>query len=54
MTAAMILDATKPCAPAEWPPRAQVPEDEVDAVDLDRILQQYSSRRPERQPAGAR
>ncbi len=54
MTAAMILDATKPCAPAEWPPRAQVPEDEIDAVDLDRILQPYSSRRPERQPAGAR
>jgi 2,5-furandicarboxylate decarboxylase 1 len=35
--AAMVIDATKPPLPAQYPPRALVPEDAVDRVDLDRI-----------------
>jgi 2,5-furandicarboxylate decarboxylase 1 len=34
MHAAMILDATRPLPPADFPPRAQVPPALVDAVDL--------------------
>jgi 2,5-furandicarboxylate decarboxylase 1 len=34
MHAAMILDATRPLPPADFPPRAQVPPVLVDAVDL--------------------
>jgi len=41
MMPAVIIDATKPCAPAEFPPRAVVPEEFVNAVDLDRILKPY-------------
>ena len=54
MMPVMIMDATKPCAPNWFPPRAQVPEDEIDAVDLERLLKPYSSRTPTREPAGAR
>lgn len=42
MMAAMIMDATKPLPPAEFPPRVQVPADLVDAVDLSRLLEPYS------------
>ncbi len=54
MMPVMIMDATKPCAPNWFPPRAQVPEDEIDAVDLERLLKPYSSRTPTREPAGTR
>ncbi len=54
MMPVMIMDATKPCAPNWFPPRAQVPEDEIDAVDLERLLKPYSTRTPTREPAGAR
>ncbi len=40
-TAAMIIDATKPAPPAQYPPRALVPEDAVAAVDLDRIVRPF-------------
>jgi 2,5-furandicarboxylate decarboxylase 1 len=36
--AAMVLDATKPGPPVPYPERAKVPESEVEAVDLDGIL----------------
>lgn len=36
--AAMIIDATKPAPPAAYPPRAMVPKDVVDAVDLDTMI----------------
>ncbi len=54
MMPAMILDATKPCAPGWWPPRAQVPEDMIDAVDLEKLLKPFSLHRPTREPAGTR
>jgi 2,5-furandicarboxylate decarboxylase 1 len=41
MMPAMIMDATKPLPPADFPPRVAVPTDFVDAVDLDRLLQPY-------------
>lgn len=43
MMPAVIIDATKPAPPAQFPPRALVPEDAVNAVDLDRILKPYRS-----------
>ena len=52
--AKMIIDATKPAAPNWYPPRAQVPEDQIDAVDLEKLLKPYSTRRPAREPAGSR
>jgi 2,5-furandicarboxylate decarboxylase 1 len=54
MMPAMIIDATKPAAPNWYPPRAQVPEDQIDAVDLEKLLKPYSTRRPAREPAGSR
>jgi 2,5-furandicarboxylate decarboxylase 1 len=42
MMPVMILDATKPLPPAQWPPRAQVPTELVDAVNLERLLKPYS------------
>jgi 2,5-furandicarboxylate decarboxylase 1 len=54
MMPVMIMDATKPCAPNWFPPRAQVPEDMIDAVDLEKLLKPYSSRVPTREPAGSR
>jgi 2,5-furandicarboxylate decarboxylase 1 len=41
MMPAMIMDATKPLPPADFPPRVAVPAEMVDAVDLDRLLQPY-------------
>jgi hypothetical protein len=37
----MIMDATKPLPPADFPTRVQVPTAVVDAVDLERLLQPY-------------
>jgi 2,5-furandicarboxylate decarboxylase 1 len=54
MMPAMIIDATKPAPPGWWPPRAQVPEDMVDAVDLEKLLKPYTTRRPTREPTGTR
>jgi len=42
MISAMIIDATKPLAPAIFPPRAQVPPELVDAIDLDQVAQPFS------------
>jgi 2,5-furandicarboxylate decarboxylase 1 len=39
---AMVIDATKPAPPAVYPPRALVPEDAVDRVDLSRIVKPFS------------
>ena len=39
---AMVIDATKPAPPAVYPPRALVPEDAVNAVDLERIIKPFS------------
>lgn len=41
MMGVMILDATKPLPPAQFPPRALVPDEIVDAVDLGRMLKPY-------------
>ena len=41
MMGAMILDATKPLPPAEFPPRAQVPEESLAEVDLPRMLKPF-------------
>jgi 2,5-furandicarboxylate decarboxylase 1 len=54
MMSAMIIDATKPAPPNWWPPRAQVPEEMIEAVDLERLLQPYTSRAERREPAGVR
>jgi len=54
MMSAMIIDATKPAPPNWWPPRAQVPEEMIEAVDLERLLQPYASRAERREPAGVR
>jgi 2,5-furandicarboxylate decarboxylase 1 len=40
---AMVIDATKPAPPAVYPPRALVPGDAVDAVDLARIIKPFTS-----------
>jgi len=40
---AIIVDATKPAPPADYPPRAQVPPEVVRAVDLDALLEPYMS-----------
>jgi 2,5-furandicarboxylate decarboxylase 1 len=42
MMGAMVLDATKPLAPAQFPPRAQVPGEIVDRVDLDAMLRAFT------------
>jgi len=42
MMGAMILDATKPLPPAEFPPRAQVPEEALNGVDLQRMLKPFT------------
>jgi hypothetical protein len=34
MITAMVIDATKPVAPAAYPPRAIVPASAVDAADI--------------------
>jgi 2,5-furandicarboxylate decarboxylase 1 len=39
---AIIVDATKPAPPAQYPPRAQVPTETVRQVDLDALLEAYS------------
>jgi hypothetical protein len=54
MMPVMIMDATKPAAPNWFPPRAQVPEDEIDAVDLEKLLKPYSTRTGSRTPMPAR
>jgi 2,5-furandicarboxylate decarboxylase 1 len=41
MMPAVIIDATKPVPPAEFPPRALVPQELVDAVDLDTWIKPY-------------
>jgi 2,5-furandicarboxylate decarboxylase 1 len=41
MMPAVILDATKPLAPAQFPPRAQVPEEAIAGVDLGRLLRRF-------------
>jgi len=41
MMGAMILDATKPLPPAQFPPRAQVPDEAVNAVNLDSLIKPY-------------
>lgn len=41
MMSVMILDATKPLAPAQFPPRALVPAEAVARVDLPRMLKPY-------------
>ena len=51
MMAAMILDATKPLPPAQFPPRAQVPEEAIAAVDLDRVLKAFEGTRSSATPA---
>ncbi|MEA2639507.1 MAG: 2,5-furandicarboxylate decarboxylase 1, partial [Chloroflexota bacterium] len=43
MVTAMIIDATKPLPPAEFPVRVGVPADAVAAVDLDAIVRPYVS-----------
>jgi 2,5-furandicarboxylate decarboxylase 1 len=40
---AMVIDATKPAPPAKYPPRALVPEEHVDRVDLERIIRPFST-----------
>lgn len=40
-TAAMIIDATKPAPPVKYPPRAVVPDEIVDAVNLEELLHEY-------------
>jgi 2,5-furandicarboxylate decarboxylase 1 len=44
MMGVMILDATKPLSPAQFPPRAVVPEEAVATVDLERMLRPYQGR----------
>jgi 2,5-furandicarboxylate decarboxylase 1 len=36
-SSAIIIDATKPAPPVPYPPRTQVPDDEVNRVDLDTL-----------------
>ncbi|HEY3118136.1 MAG TPA: UbiD family decarboxylase [Chloroflexota bacterium] len=43
MISALIIDATKPLPPAAFPPRAQVPRELVDAIDLDQIAQPFDA-----------
>jgi 2,5-furandicarboxylate decarboxylase 1 len=43
---AMVIDATKPAPPAVYPPRTLVPEEAVNAVDLERIIKPFSLRSP--------
>src|SRR5262249_59428092 len=39
---AIIVDATKPAPPADYPPRALVPAEMIAAVDLDGLLEPYT------------
>jgi 2,5-furandicarboxylate decarboxylase 1 len=41
---AMVIDATKPAPPAVYPPRTLVPDDAVNAVDLERIIKPFNPR----------
>lgn len=50
----MIMDATKPAPPNWYPPRAQVPEEDIAAVDLERLLKPYEARATSGEPSGAR
>lgn len=43
MTTKMILDATKPAPPAEFPERAMVPAEVLDRIDLKEYLQPYEA-----------
>ena len=38
----IILDATKPLSPAQFPPRAQVPDEAMAAIDLERMLKPFT------------
>ncbi|MBX5489679.1 MAG: UbiD family decarboxylase [Chloroflexi bacterium] len=54
MMPVVIMDATKPAPPNWFPPRAQVPEEQIAAVDLDRLLRPFDQRAALGQAAGAR
>ena len=41
MTAAMIVDATKPVPLIPYPPRAKVPQEVVDKIDLDKLVKEF-------------
>jgi 2,5-furandicarboxylate decarboxylase 1 len=49
---AIIVDATKPAPPADYPPRALVPAEMIAAVDLD-ALQPYTADSLSLTPAGS-
>lgn len=40
MTAALIVDATKPAPPTPYPPRAKVPQEVLDNIDLDKLVKE--------------
>jgi hypothetical protein len=40
---AMVIDATKPAPPAQYPPRALVPDDAVREVDLEQIIKPFTA-----------
>ena len=40
---AMVIDATKPAPPAQYPPRALVPDDAVGEVDLEQIIKPFTA-----------
>jgi 2,5-furandicarboxylate decarboxylase 1 len=49
---AIIVDATKPAPPADYPPRALVPAEMIAAVDLDGLLEPYTADSLSLTPAG--
>lgn len=51
MMPVVIMDATKPAPPNWFPPRAQVPEADIAAVDLERLLKPYDERAFTGQPS---
>ena len=41
MISALIVDATKPAPPTPYPPRARVPQEVLDRIDLDKMLKEF-------------
>jgi len=41
MMSAIILDATKPAPPTPYPPRAQVPQEILDRIDLAKLVKEF-------------
>ena len=41
MISALIVDATKPAPPTPYPPRAKVPQEVLDRIDLGMVLKEF-------------